>query len=66
MDFFHNGNTFTMQAAQSGSLQRMPDLPEPTAALTAVYIEEVLEQKREVPVPIALQVQHILQALKSL
>ncbi len=66
MDFFHNGNTFTMQAAQSGSLQRMPDLPEPTAALTAVYIQEVLEQKREVPVPIALQVQHILQALKSL
>ena len=66
MDFFHNGETLTLQVAQSGSLQHTPHLPAPTAALTAVYIQEVLEQKREVPVPIALQVQHILQALKSL
>jgi hypothetical protein len=44
----------------------MPDLPEPTAFKTAAFIEDVLQQKREVPAPIALQVQHILQALKSL
>jgi hypothetical protein len=43
----------------------IPDLPEPNAADTAAYIEDVLNQKRAVPEPIALQVQHILQALKS-
>jgi anthranilate phosphoribosyltransferase len=66
MDFFQNGATLTMQSAQAGALQRMPDLPEPSAAHTATYIKEVLAQKREVPEPIALQVQHILQALKTL
>jgi len=66
MDFFHGGSTQNVQAAQAGALQRLPDLPEPNAADTAAYIEDVLNQKREVPAPIALQVQHILQALKSL
>ena len=66
MDFFHGGSTQTVQAAQAGALQSIPELPQPTAAETAAYIEDVLKQKREVPAPIALQVQHILQALKSL
>jgi anthranilate phosphoribosyltransferase len=66
MDFFHGGSTQIVQAAQAGTLQRIPDLPEPNAADTAAYIQEVLNQKREVPLPIALQVQHILLALKSL
>ena len=66
MDFFHGGLTQTVQAAQAGALQSIPDLPQPNAAETAAYIEDVLKQKREVPAPLALQVQHILQALKSL
>jgi len=66
MDFFHGGSTQTVQAAQAGSLQIIPELPQPNAAETAAYIEDVLKQKRKVPAPIALQVQHILQALKSL
>ena len=66
MDFFHGGSTQTVQAAQAGALQSIPELPQPNAAETATYIEDVLKQKREVPAPIALQVQHILQALKSL
>ena len=66
MDFFHGGGTQTVQAAQAGALQSIPELPQPNAAETAAYIEKVLKQKCEVPAPIALQVQHILQALKSL
>ena len=66
MDFFHGGSTQTVQAGQAGALQSIPELPQPNAAETANYIEDVLKQKREVPAPIALQVQHILQALKSL
>jgi hypothetical protein len=66
MDFFHGGMTQTVQAAQAGALQSVPELPQPNAAETAVYIEDVLKQKREVPAPISIQVQHILQALKSL
>ena len=54
------------KSAQAGALQSVPELPQPNAAETAAYIEDVLKQKREVPAPIALQVQHILQALKSL
>jgi anthranilate phosphoribosyltransferase len=65
MDFFHGGHTQTVQVAQAGALQIIPDLPQPNASGTAAYIEEVLKKKREVPAPIALQVQHILQALKS-
>jgi hypothetical protein len=51
--------------AQPGALASIPDLPEPNAADTAAFIEDVLNQKRAIPEPIALQVQHILQALKS-
>ena len=66
MDFFHNGTTHTVQAAQAGALQSIPDLPAATAEATATYIQEALNQQRAVPAPIALQVEHILQALKSL
>jgi anthranilate phosphoribosyltransferase len=66
MDFFHNGSTQTVQAAQAGALQSIPDLPIANAESTAQYIQEILNQQRAVPAPIALQVQHILQALKSL
>jgi anthranilate phosphoribosyltransferase len=66
MDFFHNGIMQTVQAAQTGALQSLPDLPDPSAEATAAYIQQVLQRQRVVPAPIALQVQHILQALKSL
>lgn len=66
MEFFQGGRTQTVQAAQAGALQSVPELPQPNATETAAYIEDVLKQKREVPAPIALQVQHILQALESL
>jgi hypothetical protein len=55
----------TVQLAQPGALASIPDIPEANAADTAAFIEDVLNQKRAVPEPIALQVQHILQALKS-
>jgi anthranilate phosphoribosyltransferase len=66
MDFFHEGASQTVQVAQAGALQTIPNLPQPTATATAAFIDDVLTLKREVPAPIALQVQHILQALKSL
>jgi anthranilate phosphoribosyltransferase len=66
MDFFHNGTSQTVQIAQTGALQSIPDLPAADAVTTANFIQEVLSQQRAVPGPIALQVQHILQALKSL
>jgi hypothetical protein len=66
MDFFHNGSSQTVQVAQAGALQSLPELPEPKAAQTAAYIEDVLQRKQAVPAPIACQVHHILQALKSL
>ena len=66
MDFFHNGTTETVQVAQAGALQSIPDLPASDAKATANFIHEILNQQRAVPAPIALQVQHILQALKSL
>ena len=66
MDFFHDGKTQTVQAAQTGALQSIPEMPAANAESTAQYIQEILNQQRAVPLPIALQVQHILQALKSL
>jgi anthranilate phosphoribosyltransferase len=66
MDFFHNGHMQTVQTTQAGALQNIPELPASNAEATASYIDDVLNQKREVPAPIALQVQHLLQALKSL
>ena len=66
MDFFHDGKTQTVQAAQTGALQSIPEMPAANAESTAQYIQEILNQQRAVPAPIALQVQHILQALKSL
>jgi anthranilate phosphoribosyltransferase len=66
MDFFHNGTAQTVQIAQAGALQSVPDLPAGNAEATATFIQKVLAQQHPVPTPIALQVQHILQALKSL
>jgi anthranilate phosphoribosyltransferase len=66
MDFFKHGISETLQTAQTGSIVSVPDLPSTDADATAQYIQAVLNQQLPVPAPIRLQVDHILQALKSL
>jgi anthranilate phosphoribosyltransferase len=66
MEFFHRGQSQTVQSAQAGSLVSVPDLPSTEASATAQYIQAVLKQQLPVPTPVRLQVDHILQALKSL
>ena len=62
MDAFRNGQRHLLQPAQDGPLASVPDLPRDISAdATAAYIREVLDGRRPVPVPIALQVAHILQ-----
>ena len=63
MDLYQAGTHRTVQAAQTGSLAQVPDLPSADAADTARYIQAVLQGNVPVPPPLALQVQHILQAL---
>lgn len=66
MEFFYRGQSQTVQSAQAGSLVAVPDLPSTEASATAQYIQAVLKQQLPVPTPVRLQVDHILQALKSL
>lgn len=66
MTFFNHGDAQTVQLAQAGTLASVPELPTTDALATARYIQDVLAQKLPVPTPIRLQVDHILQALKSL
>ncbi len=66
MAFFNHGDAQTVQLAQAGTLASVPELPNTDALATAQYIQDVLAQKLPVPTPIRLQVDHILQALKSL
>jgi len=62
MDAFRDGQRHLLQPAQEGSLAALPDLPKDiSAAATAAYILAVLDGHLPVPVPIALQVAHILQ-----
>lgn len=62
MDAFRNGQRQLLQPAQDGPLASVPDLPRDISAdATAAYIRDVLDGRRPVPVPIALQVAHILQ-----
>jgi anthranilate phosphoribosyltransferase len=65
MDAFRDGERHLLQAAQEGSLASLPDLPrEVDAASTAAYIRDVVNGRKPVPAPIALQVAHILQELQ--
>ena len=64
MDLYQASTHRTVQAAQTGSLAQVPDLPATEAAATARYIQAVLQGELPVPPPMALQVQHILQALQ--
>ena len=64
MDAFRDGQRHLLQPAQEGSLASLPELPrEVDAASTAAYIRDVLHGRKPVPLPIALQVAHILQEL---
>jgi anthranilate phosphoribosyltransferase len=67
MEAFINGQRQLLQAAQSGTLASLPDLPKTTdAAITAAYIQSVLVGQQSVPASIAMQVEHILQLVKQL
>jgi anthranilate phosphoribosyltransferase len=67
MDVFLNGQAHCVQAQQEGSLQTVPDLPPDTSAeATAQYTHDVLDGRKSVPTPIALQVEHILHALEAM
>jgi anthranilate phosphoribosyltransferase len=63
MEVFQDGQRIEVQAAQDGPLAHVPTLPTTDAEQTAAYIQAVLAGELPVPTPIALQVEHILQAL---
>lgn len=64
MDVFKDGVTRRVQEQREGSLDKLPDMPSIDATATATYIQQVLGGEREVPEPIALQVQIILREVK--
>jgi anthranilate phosphoribosyltransferase len=64
MDIFQSGTSRPLQAAQTGSLTQVPNLPGTDATATANYIQAVLDGELPVPAPIELQVEHILQAIR--
>jgi anthranilate phosphoribosyltransferase len=67
MEGFLAGQRELLQAAQTGTLASLPDLPAQTdAASTAAYIQKVLAGHSAVPEPIATQVEHILRLLKHI
>lgn len=64
---FIKGQSQSLEEAQSGSLNSLPDLPQSTdASTTATYIRKVLNHQLPVPVPIARQVQHIISLSQQL
>ena len=65
MELIAGGEVRVLQEAQSGPLAQLPELPGVEAAATAAYIQAVLTGEMPVPNPIAIQVQHILQALRD-
>ena len=65
MDGFVGGQPMMLQEAQPGTLESVPDLPTGTdAALTARYINDVLDGRRPVPGPIGSQVEQLLRLCK--
>ena len=64
MDGFAGGVCTSLQEAQLGVLQQLPDLPSSHDAKTcAQYTLQVLEGDKPIPTPIARQVQCVLQML---
>ncbi len=67
MDLFRHGQSHTVQAAQTGSLAQVPDLPAGhDLDATVQHTLAILAGERPLPTPIALQVAHICDALASL
>ena len=67
MDGFTNGQRHQLQEAQAGTLSALPDLPKTTDAVsTAAYIKSIMAGDNPVPVPIAMQVEHILRLVTQL
>ncbi len=67
MEAFINGQRQLLQAAQSGTVASLPDLPKTTDAVaTAAYIQAVMAGHQSVPASIAMQVEHILQLTRQL
>jgi anthranilate phosphoribosyltransferase len=65
MEAFRDGRRHLLQLAQDGPLSNLPELPRDVdAASTATYIRAVLDGRRPVPTPIALQVEHILREVQ--
>ena len=58
-----DGQTHELMPAQEGPLTQLPDLPAPEASATAAWTREVLDGRREVPSPVAEQVDCILREL---
>jgi anthranilate phosphoribosyltransferase len=65
MELIAGGEVRVLQEAQTGPLAQLPELPGVDAESTAAYIRAVLAGELSVPNPIAVQVQHILQALQD-
>lgn len=65
MDVFKLGHMLRVQAPQEGPLSQLPELPASDALATALYTEHVLQGLLPVPTPIAKQVHHILNSLKT-
>ena len=67
MEAFISGIRQPPQPAQTGTLTTLPELPKSTdAASTATYIRAVMAGEQQVPKPIALQVEYILQVVSKL
>ncbi len=67
MQGFVAGQPVVMQAAQSGALTALPDLPKAIDAdSTAAYIRRVMAGDSPIPHPIAQQITHILHLHKQL
>jgi anthranilate phosphoribosyltransferase len=61
MDGFAGGQRRLLQAAQTGPLASLPELPSGAdAQATAAYIRDVLDKRLPVPAPIAAQVEQVL------
>jgi anthranilate phosphoribosyltransferase len=58
-----DGQTRELMPAQEGPLTQLPDLPAPEKSATAAWTREVLDGRREVPPPVAEQVECILREL---
>lgn len=67
IDAFVQGQRQRLQDAQPGTLGTLPDLPtQIDASSTAAYIRQVMCGEKQVPPPIAQQVEHILQTVKRI